>query len=161
MFDVAVNALAPRGRLIVIGMMSQYADGWAARQYPGACGPAGRCPWVGYNSLGDCDANAVLAAPLSPCCCPQVGHLGCKSCVVSHLAGHCPLPHPSFLPVNHHPTGIAEKLLWKSATLQGFFLLHFASQWRRHLRKLAGQLQGGRLRVQVKGVVGPREGAQP
>lgn len=35
MFDAAVNALAPRGRLLVIGMMSAYADGWAQRQYPG------------------------------------------------------------------------------------------------------------------------------
>lgn len=36
MFDVAVDALAPRGRLIIIGMMSAYADGWVKRQYPGA-----------------------------------------------------------------------------------------------------------------------------
>ncbi len=36
MFDVAVDALAPRGRLVIIGMMSQYADGWVRRQYPGA-----------------------------------------------------------------------------------------------------------------------------
>lgn len=34
-FDVAVDALAPRGRLIIIGMMSQYAEGWVQRQYPG------------------------------------------------------------------------------------------------------------------------------
>ena len=82
--------------------------------------------------------------------------------------------------------GIAEKLLWKSATLQvllvdwpvclsawstgpalschllptapisaacppnqGFFLLNYASEWRRHLTKLAALLQAGRLRMQV------------
>ena len=28
MFTTCVNALAPRGRLLIIGMMSQYADGW-------------------------------------------------------------------------------------------------------------------------------------
>lgn len=79
MFDACVDALAPRGRLLTIGHMSQYADGWAKRPYP----------------------------------------------------------------------GLAEKLLWKSATLQGFFLLHYASHWRRHLKKLAGLFQGGQLRVQV------------
>ncbi|EFN55092.1 hypothetical protein CHLNCDRAFT_134990 [Chlorella variabilis] len=79
MFDACVDALAPRGRLLTIGHMSQYADGWAKRPYP----------------------------------------------------------------------GLAEKLLWKSATLQGFFLLHYASHWRRHLKKLAGLFQGGQLRVQM------------
>lgn len=79
MFDVCVDALAPRGRLIIIGAMSQYAGGWAARQYP----------------------------------------------------------------------GITEKLLWKSATLQGFFLLHFARDWGRHLKKLAALLAAGQLRVEM------------
>lgn len=79
MFDVCVDALAPRGRLIIIGAMSQYAGGWAARQYP----------------------------------------------------------------------GIAEKLLWKSATLQGFFLLHYARDWGRHLAKLAALVAAGKLRVQM------------
>ncbi|PSC71056.1 zinc-binding alcohol dehydrogenase domain-containing 2 [Micractinium conductrix] len=79
MFDVCVDALAPRGHLIIIGAMSQYAGGWEARAYP----------------------------------------------------------------------GIAEKLLWKSATLQGFFLLHYARDWGRHLKKLAGLLDARRLRVQM------------
>jgi NADPH-dependent curcumin reductase CurA len=81
MFDTCVDAIAPRGRLIIIGMMSQYGEGWQKRQY----------------------------------------------------------------------SGIAEKLLWKSATLQGFFLLHYAAEWRRHLKKLAGMVQTGQLRVQVGG----------
>ncbi|KAL4452074.1 hypothetical protein ABPG75_007736 [Micractinium tetrahymenae] len=79
MFDICVGALAPRGRLIIIGAMSQYAGGWEARQYP----------------------------------------------------------------------GIAEKLLWKSATLQGFFLLHYARDWGRHLNKLAGLVAAGKLHVQM------------
>ncbi|KAL4437515.1 hypothetical protein ABPG77_003496 [Micractinium sp. CCAP 211/92] len=79
MFDICVDALAPRGRLIIIGAMSQYAGGWAARQYP----------------------------------------------------------------------GIAEKLLWKSATLQGFFLLHYARDWGRHLARLAGLVAAGKLRVEM------------
>lgn len=81
MFDDAVAALAPRGQLLIIGMMSQYADGWQPRQY----------------------------------------------------------------------AGIAEKLLWKSASLRGFFLLHHAAEWRRHLQKLAAMLQAGKLKVQVRG----------
>jgi NADPH-dependent curcumin reductase CurA len=81
MFDDALAALAPRGQLLIIGMMSQYADGWQPRQY----------------------------------------------------------------------AGIAEKLLWKSASLRGFFLLHHAAEWRRHLQKLAAMLQAGKLRVQVCG----------
>ena len=80
MFDVCVDALAPRGSLVIIGMRSQYGEGWEQRQYP----------------------------------------------------------------------GLAEKLLWKSATLHGFFLLHYASIWRRHLKKLAGLLAAGQLRVQVR-----------
>ena len=33
---------------------------------------------------------------------------------------------------------------------QGFFLLHYAKEWRRHLRRLAGLVQAGNLRVQVR-----------
>lgn len=46
--------------------------------------------------------------------------------------------------------GIAEKLLWKSATLQGFFLLHYARDWGRHLARLAGLVAAGKLRVEVR-----------
>lgn len=60
MFDVAVDALAPRGVLIIIGMMSAYAAGW---------------------------------------------------------------------PLSQHE-GLAEKLLWKSAAVAGFFLLRYAPLWR-------------------------------
>ncbi|PNW72202.1 hypothetical protein CHLRE_16g677950v5 [Chlamydomonas reinhardtii] len=35
MFDTAVNALATRGRVIIIGMMSSYGSGWAPGTYPG------------------------------------------------------------------------------------------------------------------------------
>ncbi|KAG2434043.1 hypothetical protein HXX76_007771 [Chlamydomonas incerta] len=35
MFDTAVNALATRGRIIIIGMMSSYGSGWAPGTYPG------------------------------------------------------------------------------------------------------------------------------
>ena len=48
-------------------------------------------------------------------------------------------------------SGLAEKLLWKSATLHGFFLLHYAPLWHRHLRKLCALLDSGALRVQVCG----------
>jgi len=35
MFKVAVDALATQGRVLVIGMMSQYGDGWPTAQHPG------------------------------------------------------------------------------------------------------------------------------
>lgn len=35
MFKVAVDALAQRGRLLVIGMMSQYGKGWPLDDHPG------------------------------------------------------------------------------------------------------------------------------
>jgi hypothetical protein len=38
MFSTCVDALAPKGRLIIIGMMSQYASGWAPSSYPGLTG---------------------------------------------------------------------------------------------------------------------------
>ena len=59
MFETCVDALAPRGTLIVIGMMSAYADGWKRSRHE----------------------------------------------------------------------GLAEKLLWKSAAVAGFFLLKYAPLW--------------------------------
>ncbi|GFR48850.1 hypothetical protein Agub_g10804, partial [Astrephomene gubernaculifera] len=35
LFSTALDALAPRGRLIVVGMMSAYGGGWAASSHPG------------------------------------------------------------------------------------------------------------------------------
>ena len=35
MFKAAVDALAFKGRLVVIGMMSQYGDGWPVDAHPG------------------------------------------------------------------------------------------------------------------------------
>lgn len=77
MFDVAVNALADRGLLIIIGMMSQYQDGWPASAH----------------------------------------------------------------------SGLPEKLLWKSATVAGFFLLRYAQLFRPHLDLLVGLHECGRLKV--------------
>lgn len=76
MFDVALNALAPRGRLVVIGQMSQYAGGWAT-----------------------------------------------------------PSSHP----------GLAEKLLWRSASVVGFFLPLHARHFERHTQRLCALLASGQL----------------
>lgn len=35
MFKAAVDALAFKGRLMIIGMMSQYGDGWKVDSHPG------------------------------------------------------------------------------------------------------------------------------
>lgn len=42
---------------------------------------------------------------------------------------------------------VTVQLLAKSATVQGFFLNHYAPDWRRHLAKLAGLWRSGRLRL--------------
>lgn len=88
MFSTCVNALARGGRLVVIGMMSQYtadaSKGWAPSQQ----------------------------------------------------------------------TGLPEKLLWKSQQLIGFFLVHHARDYRKHLAKLSNLHRSGHLKVGEVGRVG-------
>jgi len=79
MFQTAVNALAKKGRCIVIGMMSTYKSEWPPSQ------------------------NA----------------------------------------------GLPEKLLWKSATLAGFFLPEYAHLYKPHLQRLTRLLEDGQLVVQL------------
>lgn len=43
--------------------------------------------------------------------------------------------------------GLNEKLLWKGASLQGFFLIHHTKLWRRHLNRLVQQVREGKLKV--------------
>jgi NADPH-dependent curcumin reductase CurA len=43
--------------------------------------------------------------------------------------------------------GLNEKLLWKGAALQGFFLVQHTKLWRRHLEKLIREVGAGRLQV--------------
>lgn len=52
--------------------------------------------------------------------------------------------------------GLNEKLLWKGAALQGFFLIHHTKLWRRHLGSLVEEVKGGRLKVALDN--GRREG---
>lgn len=40
-----------------------------------------------------------------------------------------------------------ELLLWRSATVSGFFLLHYAALYRKHLQKLVAAWQAGKLHV--------------
>ncbi|GAB4818806.1 hypothetical protein N2152v2_005852 [Parachlorella kessleri] len=79
MFETCLNALAVGGRLVVIGMMSQYMAGW----------------------------------------------------------------QPS------HYKGVNEKLLMKSASITGFFLIQHTNLFRAHLKRLAGLLEAGQLRVEI------------
>jgi NADPH:quinone reductase-like Zn-dependent oxidoreductase len=79
MFETCVKALGVGGRLIVIGMMSQYADGW--------------------------------------------------------------VPQPL--------VGVPERLLAKSASVRGFFLLHYTRKFREHLRRLGEAYVKGDLRVTI------------
>ena len=43
--------------------------------------------------------------------------------------------------------GLPELLLWRGASVAGFFLLHYAAQYRQHLQKLVAAWQAGRLHV--------------
>lgn len=81
MFDICLNALAVYGRLVVIGMISQYQGehGWKPSNYPGVC----------------------------------------------------------------------EKLLAKSQTLAGFFLVQYSHLWRQHLEKLYDLYSLGMLKVNL------------
>ncbi|KAJ6806238.1 prostaglandin reductase-3 [Iris pallida] len=81
MFDLCLNALAIHGRLIVIGMISQYQGehGWKPLAY----------------------------------------------------------------------TGLCEKILAKSQTVGGFFLLHYGHFWQQHLDKLFDLFSSGKLKVAV------------
>ncbi|WVZ65207.1 hypothetical protein U9M48_014613 [Paspalum notatum var. saurae] len=80
-FDVCLNGLAVHGRLIVIGMISQYQgeEGWKPQNYRGLC----------------------------------------------------------------------EKILGKSQTVAGFFLIQYAHLWRDHLEKLFNLYASGKLKVFV------------
>jgi hypothetical protein len=44
MFATCVDALASKGKLIIIGMMSQYSSGWAPSSHPGLTGGWGPYP---------------------------------------------------------------------------------------------------------------------
>lgn len=81
MFDMCLNALAIHGRLVVIGMISQYQGehGWKPAKYPGLC----------------------------------------------------------------------EKLLAKSQTLAGFFLVQYSHLWQQHLDKLFDIYSSGILKVNM------------
>jgi len=43
--------------------------------------------------------------------------------------------------------GVNEKLLWKSGSVEGFFLLHHAKRFSRHLQNLVSLYQSGQLKV--------------
>lgn len=81
MFDLCFNALAVYGRMVVIGMISQYQgeDGWKPRNY----------------------------------------------------------------------TGLCEKILAKSQTLAGFFLVQYPHLWQQHLDNLVHLFSVGRLKVAI------------
>lgn len=81
MFDLCLNALAMRGRLIVIGMISQYQgeEGWKPSNY----------------------------------------------------------------------TGLCEKILAKSQTVAGFFLIQYSHLWKEHLDKLFHLYSLGKLKVKI------------
>lgn len=83
MFKTCLGALGRQGRLVVIGMMSQYGAGW-----------------------------------------PQTAL-----------------------------KGVPEMLLYKSASLNGFFLIHYAHLFKKHLGRLASAMMQGQLKVNMDSTV--------
>ena len=79
MFKTCLGALGRQGRLVVIGMMSQYGAGW---------------------------------------------------------------PQTAF-------KGLPEMLLYKSASLNGFFLIHYAHLFKKHLAQLTRAMMQGSLKVNM------------
>lgn len=83
MFQTCMNALAIYGRMVVIGMISQYSEGeggsWKQATYPGLC----------------------------------------------------------------------EKLLWKSQTVSGFFLLHYTRMYQEHIAKIHSLYSSGKLKILI------------
>ena len=43
--------------------------------------------------------------------------------------------------------GLPELLLWRSASVAGFFLLHYAALYKKHLARLVSAWQAGKLHV--------------
>lgn len=148
MFDVCVDALAPRGRLIIIGAMSQVqrAKAGTIPRFSNAHAPCHVC--LERIATGGALCTSTRAPQR---CLTAARHCAARPrppfpCAVQYAGGWAARQYP----------GIAEKLLWKSATLQGFFLLHYARDWGRHLAKLAALVAAGKLRVQVRGAwIGP------
>ena len=58
----------------------------------------------------------------------------------------CEGPRPSCCACQVAP-GLPELLLWRSATISGFFLLQYASLYRQHLRRLVSAWRAGKLHV--------------
>ena len=83
MFKTCLGALGKQGRLVIIGMMSQYGAGW-----------------------------------------PQTAL-----------------------------TGVPEMLLGKSASLNGFFLVHYVHLYKKHLGQLSRAMLQGQLKVNINSTV--------
>jgi hypothetical protein len=75
------------------------------------------------------------AAPCSPTAPQRINPIQSTPC--SYAGGW---------PVSSHP-GTNERLLWKSASVTGFFLLRFASHFRSHLTRLLELVDSGKLKV--------------
>lgn len=113
MFLECVRNLAVKGRCIVIGFVSGYADGSAWK----ATAPAAPAAGAGGAGKGS-------AAPASS----------------SSAAAPAPAPAPKPSPP------LPALILGKSASIRGFFLNDFASEFKRHMALLTRAITEGKLR---------------
>ena len=72
---------------------------------------------------------------------------GGRIIVIGQMSAYKAGPNGGWAPSNH--PGLAEKLLWKGATLQGFFLPQHAALFRQHLQRLTRLAASGKLEVPV------------
>ena len=106
LFSTAVNALAVKGRLVIIGMMASYQDGWEKSMYPGL---SEKLLWKSASLNGEERRGAHFCQGRGP------------------------------NPLSAHPLLVPA----------GFFLLHYAQHFSRHLKKLVALVDAGKLRVSV------------
>lgn len=107
LFQTAVNSLAVKGRLIVIGQMSSYQDGWEKSTYPGL---TEKLLWKSASLTGE-----ERRGEIRPC----------------RGGGQ------------HYIYTLDPPLV------AGFFLLHYAQLFSRHLNKLVAMVDAGLLRVSL------------
>ena len=88
---------------------------------------------VVYESIG----GETFAAALD--CLADKGSLIVIGMMGEYAAGWSPSMHP----------GLAEKLLWKSASCIGFFLLKYTSLFRPHLNSLISLMDAGKVKVAI------------
>jgi NADPH-dependent curcumin reductase CurA len=128
MFKTAVDALANKGCLIIIGMMSQYSKGWKVENHPGLPEKLLKKS----ATLKGARQRSVLRA-----CCLRIAAM------------------PASAPHTHDDVMACWRACSLSCTWHitlapaGFFLPHYASRYSEHLARLFALHKAGQLHVEI------------